>query len=188
MTRTVPSASTMMKTSVMGLTSALGAVCTTAIAASLGLERSHIEIRPTPQIPCGSSRALARLRKRPHWRSRGWLTQCHRRQAIYFEHGLTTDLIAIPAIPCGSCRALARLRKRCVSRRKCQQCRRLRRLAGSRQLLPHFACVLAAAPRDGDGWGTPLSWGLSLNPPGNAHARPHLPQRPPRRCCPLLRD
>ena len=35
---------------------------------------------------------------------------------------------------------LACLRKRCARRRKCQQCRRLRSLAGARQL-PHLGCV-----------------------------------------------
>jgi uncharacterized protein YcbK (DUF882 family) len=103
-----------------------------------------IEIRPTPQIPCGSCRALARLRKRC-LRCRK-CQQCRRLRSLagarHLPHlGCVAPDIAItqgievratPPTPCRSCRALARLRKRCPRRRKCQQYRRLRSLAKAR--------------------------------------------------------
>jgi hypothetical protein len=121
-------------------------------APTLGLRRAGycdhpwIEIRPTPPTPCRSCRALARLRKRCARRRK--CQQCRRLRSLagarqLLHLGCVAPDIAIPQgieirptlpIPCRSCRALARLRKRCAWRGKCQQCRRLRSLAGARQL------------------------------------------------------
>ncbi len=127
-------------------------------APTLGLRRvgycDHpgIEIRTALPIPCRSCRALARLRKRCAWRRkyqqyRRLRSLAGARQLLHL--GCVASDIAItpgieirptPPTPCRSCRALARLRKRCARRGKCQQYRRLRSLAGARQL-PHLGCV-----------------------------------------------
>jgi hypothetical protein len=115
----------------------------------------EIEIRPTPPTPCGSCRALARLRKRCARRRR--YQQYRRLRSLAGARQLphlscvapTTampqaiEISATPPIPCGSCRALARLQKRCLRRRKCQQYRRLRSLAKARQL-PHLSFIAPA--------------------------------------------
>ena len=68
---------------------------------------------------------------------------------------LLTKTQATKPIPCGSCRALARLRKRWVRHLICRLCRRLRSLAGARQL-PQLSfvagriCVRRGGPADQD--------------------------------------
>ena len=112
------------------------------------------ETQPTQQIPCGSCRALARLRKRCIRQRRCWQWRRLRslagaRQlphlsfvAAEIKLAAKTQIQLTQQIPCGSCRALARLRKRWVRRWRCWQYRRLRSLAGARQL-PHVIFVAA---------------------------------------------
>ena len=98
------------------------------------------EIPDPPPIPCGSCRALARLRWRRHRHSRCRLIHRYRSLAgarqlpplIFIQ----TEIPNPPPIPCGSCRALARLRWRWHRHSRCRLIHRYRSLAGARQLPP----------------------------------------------------